>query len=171
MTKTTRRNLIVSVLLLIVSVWAFIYMVLEIKAKNMLLQEQVIALETKQAQESSYFKMQKISEETITERESLASYFFAQESDSIDFLNLVESLAPQAGISLQTEGLEQQEDKKKNTSWVIINFSFIGAHKNVTDFIKVLENLPYEAEITNLQLSLQDTGDWEAKTTMKINVY
>lgn len=171
MSKKTLRNLIVSVLLLMISAAAFTYMVFELNSKNMLLKEQVIALQTKQAQENSYFKLQRISETSSADRETLAGYFFEQESDSIDFLNAVEALAPQVGISLKTETLVPGGDKKKKESWVLVSFLFTGEYKNVTDFIKILENLPYESQIDSLQLSSREDSGWEARTTMRINVY
>lgn len=171
MSKITIRNAILAVILLAVSAGATVYMVFELNAKNILLREQMVALQTKQAQENSFFKMQRVHEESTADREALAKYFFKQESDSIDFLNMVEGLAPKAGVTLKTEGLEQQEDKKAKKTWVLIDFVFSGSYEKVTDFVTILENLPYEAEITSVSLAVEPGSNWVARTTMKINVY
>lgn len=171
MSKKTIRNLVISILILLVSAGVFLYMLFGVEAKGELLQTQVVALQTKQAQENSYFKLQRIFEESSADRDTISQYFFEQESDSIDFLNSVEALAPKVGVTLKTESLEQQVDKKTKDSWILVTFQFTGPYKNVTDFIKILENLQYESEITKVQLATLDDASWEARTTIKINVY
>lgn len=171
MSKVTIRNLIIASVFLAIILSAFAYSLFVTEKQNQLLTEQLTTLEKKQVQENTYRKMQRIAEESAADRQLLASYFLDQESDSIDFLNTVEALAPQAGVVLKTDSLQKDTDKKTKKEWLTVKFTFNGEYQNVTDFIKTLENIPYLAEITEVVLKARASDNWEANVTMRVNLY
>lgn len=171
MSRKTIRNFIVSLIFLLITVGIFGFMVYETNAKNNLLAEQISTLNRQNAQEASYLRLQRIAEDSVQQREQLHSLFFAQESDSIDFLNLVESTAPQAGVNLETKSIGQGTNSATNQPTIIVQFSFNGTHDNVLDFIQLLENIPYVSRITDVEFSARASGNWEANVNMEIGIY
>lgn len=171
MTKKTIRGFVVSLVFFCVSLGGFIYMITEVNDKGVLLKEQVSALFKKQAQEESFYKLKRVEEESREQRAELDSFFFKKESDSIDFLNSIEALAPQVGVSLKTESLKQTAGSVAGESWVEAAFSLNGTYGDVMRFVTLLENLPYVSEMTRLDIGARTKDNWEAQTTMKVKVY
>lgn len=171
MSKLTIRNLIISSVFLLVTLGAFAFVLHITEKENSILTEQLIALEKKQAQEKQYLKLKRIASDSAEDRALLDGYFLSQESDSIDFLNKVESLAPQLGVNLKTDNLKKEADKKTKEEWLTLQFSFSGTYERVTNFIKILENLPYIAEVTQVSLESKTPSDWSTTVNMRVNLY
>jgi len=112
----------------------------------------------------------RIAEETQEERLQLESYFLLKESDSIDFLNNIESIAPQAGVVLQTSSLDTVVDPSDNSQWIEVDFSFSGSRSRVREFVEVLEELPYVSRMMSLNVTMQNQGQWQAEVTMRVRV-
>jgi hypothetical protein len=171
MSDSTKKNLIVSIILLLVSGAVFGYALFEVESQNQRLKEQMTAVATKQSQESSYLALRRTAEESKSDRELLSKYFFQKEGDSIDFLNLVESTAPQMSIKIQTEDLQQITDSETGSQQVEVSFTFSGSYENVMKFLTFLENLPYVSSVQTLDLLARSKDDWLATVTVVINVY
>jgi UDP-glucose 6-dehydrogenase len=167
MNRSTVRNFVVSAALLVVagSVFGYVYVVIGNKEK--VLKEQIAAIHTENEREQTYQRLQKIAEDSRADREKLNAYFLPQVSESITFLNQIETLAPQNGITLKTDSLQEGGDKKTKEKWIDASFTFSGAEADVERFITMLENLPYVSRITKVQLSTQDQDIWEAKVTIR----
>lgn len=170
MSKKTLQNLIIASVVLFISLGAFVYMLYEIEAKGDLLSKQIDTLGAERAQEDSFYRLERTAEESAADRELLNSYFLRQESDTIDLLTQIESLAPQIGVALKTEGLQKVTDKATGANWIEINLSFSGEEAQVDRFVKTLEHLPYLLKITSLDLSAQSSTLWNAKVTLKVFV-
>jgi len=170
MSPSTIRNVIISAIAICVAVGVFGFMVYQTNAQGEKLTEQIATLEAQRSQEESYFRLQKITEETKSERAQLESYYLLNESDSIDFLNKVEELAPRAGVSLKTSNLQSVEDPVDDSQWIAVNFSFNGSRQRVRDFVKILEELPYVSRLTAVELSADSQGQWNANVTMRVRV-
>jgi len=170
MSKSTITTIIFSVIFFTVSVTFFGLMIYIVNEQAKHLSDQVLALQTERAQDDSYYRLLKISEESKVQRDILNSYFLARESNSIDFLNSVESLAPKVGVYLKTERLDVVDDNVKKVKWIEASFSFVASREKVENFIKILETLPYVLRITSAELSSRSTTEWEAKVTMQVQV-
>ncbi len=170
MSKTTLRNLIIAIVLALVSAGVFGLMVYYVSGQGSKLASQILVLEAEHQQEASYIKSQRLSEDTKDERALLQSYFLAKTSDSIDFLNKVEALAPEVGITLETRGLESFADTTDNSEWIKVDFDFFGSRENVENFIKVLETFPYVSRVTEINLSSKTSTQWNATVKMQVRV-
>ncbi len=170
MNRTTLRTLIISLTLLSISLGGFVFMLFEVAAKAATLTTQITALEAQNTQEASFLALERTAEESRTKREQLARYFLAKESDSIDFLNQVEALAPTVGVSLQTDSLMEVGDKDKKTEWIEVTFSVAGSRERVQQFIMMLEQLPYVSKVMSVDQSLRIDDVWDAKVTMQVRV-
>lgn len=170
MSPSTYKNTIIAIILLLITSIGFGLLVQQTYSQGEKLEEQVATLQTQRAQEESFFRLQRIAEETQEERLQLESYFLLKESDSIDFLNNIESIAPQAGVVLQTSSLDTVVDSSDNSQWIEVDFSFSGSRSRVREFVEVLEELPYVSRMMSLNVTMQNQGQWQAEVTMRVRV-
>lgn len=168
MTKSTVRNFIIALVTLIVSFVLLGGVLFEIERKTHVLQGQLTSIEAENKRESDFYTLEKQAKESVEQRQAVQSYFLPKSSDSIDFLNRVEQLAPQSGVSLETDALEESVDKKTKQKYIEAQFSFSGTKTAVEQFIEILEALPYVAHITGVSLGKQPGGVWEARVTMRV---
>ena len=170
MSKTTLRNIIVSLIMIFVSLGVFLFMVYFVTDQGARLEEQIIVLEGERAQELSYVWLQKLTEETKSDRQQLDGFFLSQESDSIDFLNQVETLAPKVNVSIETKSLKLVEDKVSDSEWIQSSFLLLGSRDEVNHFIKILETLPYISRIIHIEMSSLSNVEWQAEVIMQVRV-
>jgi hypothetical protein len=168
MTRTSVTNFVIALLVFLGSLAGATFMVLEIEQKGSLLREQLTSIEIENKRESAFYRLQKTSQESAEDRLRIETYFLPQSSDSINFLNQVEQLAPLNGVTLKTEGLEEASDKKTKQKWIEAKFIFSGTRENVERFIEILEVSPYLSTITAVSLSARSLDNWEANVTMKV---
>lgn len=170
MSKKTIRNLIISLVLAALSAGLFGLMVYYVSDQGGKLATQIEALEAEHAQQESYIKSQRLAQDTKKERDQLHSYFLDEASDSINFLNEIEMLAPKVGVSLETKGLDSFIDEKENTEWIKVDFKFSGSRKAVKQFVEILEILPYASRVNEVELSSQSSNDWSATVKMQVRI-
>ena len=131
---------------------------------------QLDTLNEQRAQEESFFRLRRVAEESAQERALLKSYFFSKESDSIDFLNMVEQLAPDVGVILETTSLNLVEDADDGKQWIEIGFLFDGSRSRVQEFLNTLEDLPQVSKIMKVDMLASDQTKWQARVTMRVRV-
>jgi hypothetical protein len=170
MSKTTIRNLIITLIFTVLAAGAFGLMVYYVFGQGSKLANQIAVLESERAQEASFIKSQRLLEDTKEEREVLQNYYLARASDSIDFLNQVEALAPSLGINLETRGLESFTDAADSSEWIKVDFDFSGSRENVQKFIKILENFPYVSRVTEVSLIARSNTEWNATVKMQVRI-
>lgn len=168
MSKTTIKNLILAVLVLIVTFGSFMFMLYQIDKKSSLLKTQIDTASTQSAQEYTLLNLEKIANATQAEREKVSGYFLRQESESINFLSLVEQKAPQVGVKLQTESLKKSVDATTKAEWIEVDFLLSGTLRNVQEFIKLLENVPYVSQLLAVDLTMVSSNQWQAKVKIKV---
>ena len=168
MTKSSLRNFVIALITLLLSFGALGFMIFEIEKKATVLNEQLTSIEAQNKRESAFYTLQKQSEESVDDRAAIEKYYLSKSSDSIDFLNRVEQLAPQSGVALETEALGESVDKKTKQKYIEAKFIFSGSENNVEAFIAILESLPYHSRITDVTLSEQLAVGWQAKVTMRV---
>ena len=170
MSNSTKTTFIIAIVLFVLSLGAFGFMVFQVDKQGTQLSEQIATLEAERAQEDSFLRLQRIAEETAGDRQSLESHFLASESNSIDFLNLVEELAPQAGVSFEINSLDLSEDKESGEKWIEASFSFSASRSRIENFLQILENLPYVLRIESYSMDKKSGPEWAAGVTMKVQV-
>jgi Tfp pilus assembly protein PilN len=170
MSRSTKSTMILAVSFLLIAVALFGFVTYQVIAKGELLAEQAVALETQRIQEASYFRLIRQAEETTEKRAELKSYFLQKESDSIDFLTLVESIAPKAGVELETNKLDVLKEKGTKQAWIQTSFSFSGTREDVQNFVQILESLPYAERLTALEMNARSSELWQANVTMQVRV-
>jgi len=172
MSPSTIKITAVSIVLFIIASGSFAFIFLQTQQQGEKLVAQLDTLTEQRTQEEAFFRLRRVAEESSAERSKLSEYFFAGESESIDFLNMVEQLAPEAGVTLETnslnliEGTESEDEKQ----WVEMGFSFEGSRSRVQNFITILEELPYVLKVITVDIVAADQTRWQAQVTMRVRV-
>ena len=169
MSKSTIRNMIIAVSFVLVAAAAFGFMVFKVNLQGSQLALHIDTLEKEQMQEASHLKLRRIAENSTTDRALLQSYFLSKESDSIDFLNRVETMAPQVGVVLHTSGLELVTDDA-DINWIKVEFSFAGSRDRVQRFIQILETFPLVSRLVSVDMSSRSGAEWQASVIMQVQV-
>lgn len=168
MTKTTLRNLIIAVVTFLIVVGAVLVAFLGVLEGSQTLQQQIEAVAAQNKQEESLLRLQRIAQESETERAELESYFLLRESDSISFLSEIETLAPKSGLALETTGLQQVAEDNKD--WIQATFSVTGDRLDVQEFISILENIPYVSRVKSVNMNNANVGSWQAIIVIQVQL-
>jgi hypothetical protein len=170
MSPSTIKITAISVVLFLVAAGGFTFMCMQTQQQGEELVAQLATLSEQRSQEESYFRLRRVAEESTVQREQLSRYFFSGESESIDFLNMVEKIAPSAGVKLETTSLNLVDDADDGKQWIEIGFLFEGSRSRVQNFLIVLEELPYVSEITKVDMQATDQTKWQSRVTMRVRV-
>lgn len=169
MSRLTKRNFLIALAVLVISVAIFTYMLAVSERQSSQLRDQLVTLEKQRIQEASYLKMRRTIEDNAADVATLDGMFLKRESDSIDFLNLVESEAATYDVALETVSLLSEETDDGQA--LVVRYAIAGSGDNVRNFIALLEQLQYVAEITSVELSTENNNDWRAEVTVQVNIY
>ena len=166
--KTKRVAIIAGVLFVTTSVLVVLG-VRTIVSESEKLSEQVAAIAIDQSQQTAFARLQKLVQETEGERSELRSYYLASQSDSIDFLNYIEKLARDRGITLETQNPAEVERDDKQT-YLSVGYAISGSLTQVEEFIQLLENIPYVSQLVSVQLQKQSGVLWQADVMIDVAV-
>ena len=169
MSRSTKTTLILSLIFFGIAIAVFVFMAYQVNRQGALLIEQRETMAAELAQQDSLLRLQRTADETVDEREQLRSLFLTSNTDSINFLNLVEELAPRQGLELVTEEAEEVVTED-GPSWLVVNFSFNGTQSAVTNFIKVLETLPYVLQIDSIDMGSTTGSEWQANAIVRVQL-
>jgi len=168
MNAHTKRLAILAAVLFIFAVFAVVFFVREINIQSVKLSEQITAIEVDRAQQTVFTRIQRTSTETTDIRTELQSYYLQSQSDSIDFLNFIESQATVSGVELTTNS--PTEVIKDGMTFLSVGYEFTGSLNRVENFIQQLENLPYVSQLKSLSLAQRTGSTWEAEVVIMVNV-
>jgi hypothetical protein len=106
----------------------------------------------------------------VSDREVLLSHFLQEESDSINFLNVIEANAKKLGVAMDDTSLVTKKEKETKKDWLEVSFSLAGSEDAIQKFIVVLENLPYFSYVTSVRVVELEGKEWEADVTMQAQI-
>jgi len=168
MSSSRLRLLGITAAVFILAICVVFFMVREIFKQSELLEQQVTTLQKDRDQQTQLSQLKRLLEETETDRDAVAGYYLQSQSDSIDFLNYVESLAADAGVQLSTEGAS--ETSRENTELLTVQYEVSSNLPSVERFVQLLESIPYVSGVTALQLSQQSATVWSAAITIEVAI-
>jgi hypothetical protein len=168
MSNATIRHFIIAIICLLAAASVCTFMAFQVLDQAGRLEEQILVLQTEEAQQDSYIRLRRQAEETAGERATLRSYFLERESDTIDFLNLIESTARARGLEISISNLEASEVTDAEGGWLSLGFEFAGSKTAVELFVKELESLPYVTMFDSLSLSANTGVQWQGRAALKV---
>ncbi len=165
----TKKIFIISVITALVSIAVLVFFSYEIQNQGVRLEEQIAILTESNTKESAHVRLNRLVQDTESERALLASSFFKDEGDSILFLGEIETLAGALGLSLKTEELDKVVDEEKRES-IRMTFSYDGAKDTVFTFSKLMEVTPYHSRVESLSLRKLTNENWQGTLTILISI-
>ncbi|MBP9836762.1 MAG: hypothetical protein KBC78_02920 [Candidatus Pacebacteria bacterium] len=166
----TKNIFITSILITVLSVGTCSFLIYQIGAKGVLLEEKVKILAENNSKEESYLSIRRTIQETESERGEINSKFFKGEDDSIVFLTQIESLAPKLGLVFATKSLDPVVDENNKLQSIKMSFTYSGKKDSVLDFTKMLENIQYHSYLENLTLKKDTEDNWSGAVTLLISI-
>lgn len=150
MTKKTQVIACIAFVLLIVSGVTLWYVSYEVDRIGNELSRQVEIIANQHAQERKLAELMQLIEETAADRAQLDEYLLS-EADTITFLADIERIGVQQGVEIKTNSLDVQEET--DTTVLMARFSITGPQELVYKMLTIMESLPYESTLTQLNLS------------------
>ncbi len=169
MSLRTKKIIALSFLLLLSALGAVGFLTYQIDKVGNLLVEQTNALNEKTAKQSAFLTIERLTQTSAEDRATLASAFFANESDSITFLGDIETFARSINVALETQGLDIVTSETGEKS-MIMTFLYSGTRQQVLTFTKMLEEIPYHSKIESLNFSEKSGSTWEGSMTILISI-
>lgn len=167
MSRSTKVTLIFALIGFVVSSSIVITTMYQVNQQGAQLEIQRINMAAELAQQDSFSRLQRKYETSTSDRQQLQSLFLLSEADSVELLNYVESLAPEMGMSLQTERAELSPTEE-DSGWAVIDFSLVGSRSAVENYIKIIETLPYVLRVDDVSLINSSGSEWKAETTVRV---
>jgi hypothetical protein len=121
--------------------------------------------------------LQKINEE-LKFVEGASKYFdelYVDTNNMANFVSYLEELARRAGAQIQIKSInasvvELENENIKEYQNVEITLELAGPANSVNNYIKIIENLPHQVSISELQLIKSSDDAQEYKANLKLNV-
>jgi Tfp pilus assembly protein PilO len=105
--------------------------------------------------------LQKMLAEAENKVEKIDSFYIAADG-VVGFIETIESLAEQSGVTIEVEGVEAQEVDKASSAFqerVTLRIEARGQWSDIYRFILLVENLPVNAKINGSNLERLDSPD------------
>lgn len=170
-TKQTSLFLILSLAFFVVCFCAVLFFFTKVEAHKVSFiektNEEIKAKATKNALE----KITKTLDETKQDRESLLSRF-PKDEDVVDLLASIETLGREQGVTLTTNSLTVKPiDATFET--LVIATSVQGTYGNVLHMLKLLEGMPYQVGVANVQFSRsgEKGSEWNMNCEIRITKF
>ncbi len=149
----------------------------EVSVSGLLLKDRISVIETNSAKEKANKELTNLLESTKTEREGIDAYLLTEDTTS-NFLTDLENIAKAQGVVLTTNSLEVVKPVKKVISTstatstadavdvqqnplfqqLAISFAVEGNESGVKKMLQIIENIPYQSQVTAFSLNRQSVG-------------
>lgn len=146
--------LLLSLLFLLVSVFSFYSLYFKIKNDNLETDQMFAEWQKDYKQREDTKLLSNFLKNTIEERKLLDSHF-AKSSDVVPFLDMLENLASRVGAKAEVLVINVPND---NTG-LYVEARAAGSFESLYKFIKLLENSPYETEVTSMNITRVSSSD------------
>ncbi|MFA5840980.1 MAG: hypothetical protein WC847_01760 [Candidatus Paceibacterota bacterium] len=133
--------LAISAMLLLVCSFAFIFLFNKINDNNQKIEQDTINLQTEARRREDMLSLNRSLQKIVDDRALLESHFI-KSSDVVPFLNMIEKLAQDAGVSAQIDSV----NSKTNNQELTVELRASGVFETVYKFLILLENSPYEID-------------------------
>jgi len=155
--------LLVSLVSLVLFCFAFVFLYKKINNNNKKTQQDEINLQIETLRRDNIASLNQILQEIAPDIALLDSHFI-KSSDVVPFLNIIEKLASEAGVSAKIDSV----DLKTDNSGLMVGFKASGDFEAIYKFLILLENSPYELEFVSMdirKLDLPDVSDKNSKNS------
>lgn len=151
--------LILAVVVLGLSLVLYIVGTFMVKAKINAIKSAYTASESKFVQEERREIITEILNSKSAEIQKLRSFFVAK-GDEVVFIEKIESLARQNGLLFEIDTISQASPTTNTKQDITIKMDIDGSWRNIMNFIKELETLPFGVSILDIELDAKTGAGW-----------
>jgi len=165
--------LLISSLLFFICLFVFLYLYKDIKNNNKESQLAETQWQT-EALRRDEIKMLDYSIKIIEKERTQLETHFAQSSDVVPFLDIIEGLAPRANIKAEVVSV----DILDNHNGLMVGMKASGSFNGLYKFLTLLENSPYELEFISMDIQKEmeldipgkkvEVSKWDAVFKIKL---
>jgi len=130
-------------------------------------QQDTLSLETEARRREDILALNRLLQKVADDRALLEKHFI-KSSDIVPFLDMIEKLALQAGVSAQIDSVNTKIDNTELT----VGLKALGKFEAIYKFLTLLENSPYELDFNSMDIrklassvvtgKTVDNSGWEA---------
>ncbi len=139
--------LFISATLLIFFCFTFIFLYRKINNNNQKTQQDTISLQTETRRRDDVASLNQALQKIAPDRIFFENHFI-KSSDIVPFLNLIEKLASEVGVSAQIDSV----DTKIDNTELIVNLKVSGRFGALYKFLTLLENSPYIIDFISMDM-------------------
>jgi hypothetical protein len=150
--------LILSIILFVFFLLAFIFLYQKINSNNQKLQQDMSSLQSESLKRDAIEKLERSLQSVADYRASLDTHF-AKSSDVVPLLDTVEKLSGVAGAQSEVNLINVSPEGTK----LLIDLKASGSFEAVYKFLALLENSPYELEFLSMDMH-SAAGDSSGKS-------
>ena len=139
--------LFISITTLVFFCSAFLFLYQKINDNHQKIQKDIISLQTEASRRGNLASLDQLLQKIAPERALLEDHFI-KSSDVVPFLNMIEKLASEVGVSAQIDSI----DTKADNSELTVGLKASGNFEVIYKFLTLLENSPYELYFTSMDM-------------------
>jgi hypothetical protein len=164
MKKRTKTTIIIATSYFLALLGMFVYALYLVNMQGATFAAARVEIAERAAKEAAYASVISTTEQSQADRAELESYFIT-ERETVRFIAAIETAATQIGVTFETTELSVTDAKTTDTettpATLTVGTKFTGSERAVTQFLTLLETLPYHATIPSLSMTNQtENGNW-----------
>lgn len=165
------KSLILIFVVACLTVSGLVAMNLQIRKAGADLNENYVLVQTQQSLIDAQNEMDQLLTDTAEQRGKLFSLVLNNDDRSVvDFLSQLDSWETELGVQLDTSSLEVAVGGKDKYDSLVVQMNIAGDETQVFNMIKLLENMPYKAEIKNLSITRANSKKGEMTVSLVLAV-
>jgi Tfp pilus assembly protein PilO len=139
--------LLISIIILLLFCFIFVFLYKKINNNNQKTQQDTINLQTESHRRDDIASLNQMLQKIAPDRALLENHFI-KSSDVVPFLNIIENLAKESGVSVQIDSVDAKIDNTELTVGLKVSGRFEAIYK----FLTLLENSPYVLDFMSMDI-------------------
>lgn len=150
--STVEIVLILSLNILAVAIWFFIYIQITENTTAIVLNKKNLAVVERELINNVVLKSIVLDDKTKEDRGKINSFFVKSDEETVDFLENIESLANNLNLKINIISVNAL-DIDENNQVLDLSLKITGSFNSVYDFINLVEFLPYELSLDEFNMN------------------
>lgn len=171
--STAKKIIIILSILSVVVVVLCAYLFMDIKRMDKTVSDRITGIESELEKEKQLQSIRNLMNDTKSELGQIEN-FFIQPAGSVEFIELVESLAKIASIKMEIEsvGIDIAKNKtSSSTESLRVSLKTEGSWVNNMHLLSLLESAPYKLTVDSINLQKVEDGNKSSVGKEKNSVY
>lgn len=159
----------------LLGVWTYFFFMLRSEAKE--IETAAARIAELDAKGKGAVALERLLEETKSERDKIRSYFIRGEDDTVQFYYTLESLADGLGLTLTISGAAVHAADAGGAPALGLELDLEGTFESITHFINLIERMPLVSDWSDAGMELVSSGGgtqdavWKARLSLLISSY